>query len=50
MFGGVADRTYPLLDKGRYCAVVIGDTAWFLCYAGNDKDWIQIKIDNSKKL
>lgn len=25
MFGGVADRTYPLLDKGRYCAVVIGD-------------------------
>lgn len=25
MFGIVADKTYPLLDKGRYCAVVIGD-------------------------
>jgi len=25
MFGNVADKTYPLLDKGRYCAVVIGD-------------------------
>jgi DNA modification methylase len=25
MFRKVADNTYPLLDKGRYCAVVIGD-------------------------
>ncbi|UCH65243.1 MAG: DNA methyltransferase [Ignavibacterium sp.] len=25
MFGSVAKETYPLLDKGRYCAVVIGD-------------------------
>ena len=25
MFGSVAKKTYPLLDKGRYCAVVIGD-------------------------
>ena len=25
MFGKVADKTYPVLEKGRYCAVVIGD-------------------------
>ena len=25
MFSNVAEKTYPLLDKGRYCAVVIGD-------------------------
>jgi DNA modification methylase len=25
MFGRVADKTYPVLEKGRYCAVVIGD-------------------------
>ena len=25
MFRKVADNTYPLLDKGRYCVVVIGD-------------------------
>ena len=25
MFRKVVDNTYPLLDKGRYCAVVIGD-------------------------
>jgi DNA modification methylase len=25
LFGKVVDNTYPLLDKGRYCAVVIGD-------------------------
>jgi len=25
LFGKVIDNTYPLLDKGRYCAVVIGD-------------------------
>ena len=24
-FGDIVDRTYPLLDKGRYLAVVIGD-------------------------
>lgn len=25
MFGQVVDKTYPLLDKKRYCSVVIGD-------------------------
>lgn len=25
MFGKVAGKTYPVLEKGRYCAVVIGD-------------------------
>jgi hypothetical protein len=25
MFRKVADNFYPILDKGRYCAVVIGD-------------------------
>jgi DNA modification methylase len=25
LFGKVIDNTFPLLDKGRYCAVVIGD-------------------------
>ena len=25
LFGKVVDATYPVLDKGRYCAVVIGD-------------------------
>jgi len=25
MFGKIVDNTYPFLDKGRYCAVVIGD-------------------------
>jgi DNA modification methylase len=25
MFGKVAEKTYPILEKGRYCAVVIGD-------------------------
>jgi hypothetical protein len=25
MFGEVIDKTLPLLDKKRYCAVVIGD-------------------------
>ena len=25
MFGQVVEKTYPLLDQGRYCAVVIGD-------------------------
>ena len=25
MFGSVVDKTYSILDKGRYCAVVIGD-------------------------
>ena len=25
MFGEVAERTYSLLEKGRYCSVVIGD-------------------------
>ena len=25
MFGKVAEKTFAILDKGRYCAVVIGD-------------------------
>jgi DNA modification methylase len=25
LFGKIVDATYPVLDKGRYCAVVIGD-------------------------
>jgi DNA modification methylase len=25
MFGNIAEKTYPFLDNGRYCAVVIGD-------------------------
>ncbi len=25
MFGKVAEKTYPILENGRYCAVVIGD-------------------------
>jgi DNA modification methylase len=25
LFGKIVDATYPVLDKGRYCAVIIGD-------------------------
>lgn len=35
MFGKVIDKTLPLLDKGRYCAVVIGDK-----YSGGE--WIPL--------
>jgi uncharacterized protein (UPF0335 family) len=35
LFGKIVDATYPVLDKGRYCAVVIGDK-----YSGGN--WIPL--------